>query len=456
MKRLFLSLLYLFAIALFFGCSGSKSLSKKAAKLEEAGMYSDAADFYYESLIKNPQNVNARIGLNKTGDKVLNDKLGDFFKEYQSGNTKSAVYSYIKAKDYSDKLKRVGLEMSIPSQYTTDFTTARQRYVDSLYTAGSDLLAAKQFSAANSLFDEIGQLMPHYKDASNLEAVSKCEPLYIDGNSAMDVHQYRKAYNDFDQIIQILPNYKDASDLKQEALDKGRLTVSVAPFQNGTGNPGIEKSAQSYVVDAITKINDPFLRLVERENIQQILNEQRLNMSGMVDRSTASSVGSLLGAKALLTGTVVTYSENYTPVRVVKQRGYEAYQVKLLNKETNKYVYQTRYKPVYYYNHSAARQVNLGIQYKLISLETGEILASDIVHKSTTDQMQYVTYPGEVTRLYPASGENVNTSRIAFNQLQQLVRAPRSLQTAAQLASVSLSAVANTISQSVEQYAQQQ
>src|SRR5690554_4858443 len=48
---------------------------KKGAKLEEAGLYDNAALFYYNSLLRNSNNVDARIGLARTGQRVVNDKL---------------------------------------------------------------------------------------------------------------------------------------------------------------------------------------------------------------------------------------------------------------------------------------------------------------------------------------------------------------------------------------------
>ena len=62
------------------GCSGSKSFSKKGEKLDEAGLYAEAADMYLQAAQRNTKNIDAKIGLKKTGQQVLNDELGTFFK----------------------------------------------------------------------------------------------------------------------------------------------------------------------------------------------------------------------------------------------------------------------------------------------------------------------------------------------------------------------------------------
>ena len=45
------------------GCSGSKSYAKKAAKLDAAGLYAEAAEMYLQSAQRNQKNVDAKIGL---------------------------------------------------------------------------------------------------------------------------------------------------------------------------------------------------------------------------------------------------------------------------------------------------------------------------------------------------------------------------------------------------------
>ena len=50
---------------------------------------------------------------------------------------------------------------------------------------------------------------------------------------------------------------------------------------------------------------DPALMLVDREDIQKVLDEQELNLSGLVNPQQATKVGQLTGAKLLITGSVL-------------------------------------------------------------------------------------------------------------------------------------------------------
>ena len=66
MQKYFLLIL----IVLFASSCASKRYAKKASEFEKAGLYEDAADFYYKSVQKNDKNVEAKLGLRKNGQKV--------------------------------------------------------------------------------------------------------------------------------------------------------------------------------------------------------------------------------------------------------------------------------------------------------------------------------------------------------------------------------------------------
>ena len=66
-RTLFSFLTACLTVAMFSGCNGSKAFVKRAAKMEEAGMTPQAANLYYTAVIKKPTNVDAMVGLKRTG-----------------------------------------------------------------------------------------------------------------------------------------------------------------------------------------------------------------------------------------------------------------------------------------------------------------------------------------------------------------------------------------------------
>jgi len=425
--------LALFILAGIQSCNTSKSLSKKAAQLEEAGLYNDAALFYYNALIKKPSNIDARIGLSKAGQRVLNDKIDNFTKARAMEEYRDAVYAYKDAMEYRTKVEDLGIKLEAPSYLADDYEEAKGILIKGLYDDGNEHLVNKEFDKANKIFEEIHKLDPDYKDIEDLKDVSRNEPIYIKAVGFFDQGLYRKAYYEFEKIYKANPSYKDIDILRDECLDKGKYPVAIAPFDNGSGQKGVEKKMQAFVITELSTLNDPFLRIVERDNMEMVMEEQRLSLSGIVDESTAAEVGNILGAKAILTGKILSYSAAEGNLQSSRKKGFEGYQVKLYNKLEDKVYYETRYKPVSYMEYYNNNEVNLTFQFKAVSLETGEILFSDVVQKKENSEVHYASYDGEATRLFPSKDNRVVTSSRDRRQLQNLVRSNRQIKSVSEL-----------------------
>lgn len=94
------------------------------------------------------------------------------------------------------------------------------------------------------------------------------------------------------------------------AQDDTRPTVAVLPFVNsaiGAANAELAPLSKGIADLLITDMAmNTGIRVVERENIQKLLEEQNLGTAGRVDDATAARVGKLLGAKHMVTGSFIT------------------------------------------------------------------------------------------------------------------------------------------------------
>ncbi len=413
----------LLAAVLCAACTGSKSFAKKAAKLDAAGMYAESADMYLQSLMRNNRNVDAKIGLKKTGQQLLNDKLGSFFKAYSVGDShEEAVNAYLSAKSYADRVGQMGVMLEITDNYTSDFNEVKGKYLVELYSQGQDLMAKQDFRGAEAVFAKIGSLEPGYKDAGSLQNIAYLEPLYRSGKAALDQGRYRHAHGDLTKVTAKDAGYKDAAALANTALEKGRYSIAVLPFSGDKKDQAAR--VQAYATTALTEINDPFVKVVDRDDIQRILAEQRLGMSGVVDEATAVSAGKLLGAQAVLMGTLIDYREEVGNLRRSTKDGYSSYQVKQLDPNTNQMVIVTKYKPVKYTEYFQENKVYASFSYKLVSLETGEVLLSKVVEQQKDDHAYYAGYEGDRNALYPAQNGQVETGGGARRDLIGLLNAP--------------------------------
>ena len=60
--------------------------------------------------------------------------------------------------------------------------------------------------------------------------------------------------------------------------------------------------------------------VIERKNLQTVLQEKALGQSGVLDQSEIQSVGNILGADAILVGEVLDYGKVITPAAKLDSR----------------------------------------------------------------------------------------------------------------------------------------
>lgn len=418
------NLYFVLSIVIFLvACQGSKHFTKLAAKQEAAGLTTEAANSYFIALQKKRTNVDAQIGMKKNGQLVLNQMLNEFARERSFGTNRSAVYAYHKARDYQSKIQNVGITLDIAEFYKIDYENSKNAFLTELYEEGTTLLEQEKYADAETRFAEIRTLDPNYKDSKDLADVAYMEPLYSKAVAAMNMQHYREAYNNFDLVVKRKIDYKEAKNLKNQCLEKGMYTIALLPFVNSTATTGLDAKVSAYTLEALTNINDPFLRVVDREHMQAILQEQKLQLSGVVDDATAVNVGQLVGAQAILTGTVLSYVPKSGTTRSKSKEAYEAYKVKKQNPDDGKYYYETRYKPVTYTEYYNSTSCSVSFQYKLINLSTGEIIKTEIIEKTITDEVTYARYDGSVNDLYPSAGNTVSLNAQDRRNLQNMMSA---------------------------------
>ena len=84
-----------------------------------------------------------------------------------------------------------------------------------------------------------------------------------------------------------------------------KKTISVAMFQNITGNKEYDWIGTGFAETITTKlVSIKSLNVLERIQLLEVLKEQKLQLSGLVDEKTAVKVGKLLAAQYIIVGSV--------------------------------------------------------------------------------------------------------------------------------------------------------
>lgn len=362
-------------------------------------MFREASNFYLTALRKNPNNIDARIAIKKNGQKVLEEMLSNFYQSYSASDHKKAVYDYLKAKSFHEEVQPYA-DINFAPYYKEYFEESRDIYLEERYNEALALKEERKYEEANEVFSEILKIQPDYEDVSKLERVSRLEPVYLRGREAMANDQFRDAYRYFEEVLRSGP-YKDAAQLKNEALEKAAFTIAILPSSYVSQNEQeVAEKFNSMVVEELLKLNNPFIKLIDRSNIDKILEEQKLALSGVVDSKTSAEAGKILGAKAVLSANIISYKANLKAPQAVQKKGYEAITVRKYNKATDTYFTETQFKKVQYQEVFGSNNVSANIRFSLSSSETAQILVSDLISGQESDQILYGIYEGDFRNLY--------------------------------------------------------
>jgi TolB-like protein len=93
----------------------------------------------------------------------------------------------------------------------------------------------------------------------------------------------------------------------------GKTRLAVIDFEQKAAQEFQGKQVGEIVAEWLitSLVNTGRFEVVERAQLQKILKEQQLGMTGMINQDTAAKVGELLGVKVIITGSVIQMGNNY-------------------------------------------------------------------------------------------------------------------------------------------------
>lgn len=403
------------------GCVGSKKLTERGDLANREGLYKEASQYYLEALQKELRNEEARRGLRRSGQQYLDVMLSDFYKASATGDRATAVYAYRTADQLYRSAANVSVRLERPAHYQTLYDDLLEEYKQELYDKATLQINSGQFDGAKSVLNELYTLDGDYRDTPKLRQLVVLEPLYMQASQAMQYGQYREAIMALEKIESIDPQYKDATAMKVEAADQLVLTMAILPFRNLSRERNIDEKLAAYVLGSLNSENNPYIKVVDRMHMRYILEEQKMGMSGLFDQSTAARAGRLLGVKTVLVGKIVSFNLSKGSWQQVEKEGYAEYWTSDRYNPKDKV---RKFRDTTYTENIRVAEARISFQYLLLSSETGEILASDIITQEDRTEEAYITYKGDKSGLYPKKNGRVLLSGEEKTRLEDIIENP--------------------------------
>ncbi|MCK8828211.1 curli polymer formation protein [Natroniella acetigena] len=168
-------------------------------------------------------------------------------------------------------------------------------------------LAVANLEEAKAIDDtsEVSQLL-------NRARLKYQEENYQLGLDYLEQEEWELAYRSFRNIAQYDSNYKELALKQEEAYQKLReiklKRIAILDFSDTSYRYNLGRRASSLFISQLLEKEPKFIEVIERGQINAILEEQHLSQSGLVDSSTAQEIGNILGVDFLITGDVISGS----------------------------------------------------------------------------------------------------------------------------------------------------
>lgn len=235
----------------------------------------------------------------------------------------------------------------------------------------------------------------------------------------------KQAAKEFKAALCFVPGYKDASEryekCRREAIK--RMAIIIIPFEDKSGKEGKYGAISEMITDEIiaSVVEDSaaaeFSELVSREELEGVLREHELQISGLVDEQTAVEVGKLLGVHEILLGRITQIA--YTaPITTIKRFERKTEIVAAESKEAT--VYETVSAKVKVYTRTSKASI-LG-SYKIMEIKTGNLKKSAFFEGIADYQYQWATYDGDDRALKSEDNELVKKGRQLPPSEEELIR----------------------------------
>jgi len=377
--------LIIFTLAFCLGsCNSYKQLLLDAEKYEAGGMKEEALSIYSQIHNDDPRQVDAHISFNRLGEEIMNRYLASMRMSITAGSFDNAIETYHEAVALASQYRATGIEVS--DQFEMHYNAARTGKADQLYDRAEVLVLEGRYEAAQNLLDEIYKYNRNHERAEYLELISELYPSYNRGVKAMGLGLYKEAYHHFIQVTCKDIEFKDAWERQNDCVEEGSYTLSYVPIHHYGAAKSIEVAIGAGVQQQVLELKDPFVKLLDRNNLTTLIDEQMNSMSAHFDEDAAIEVGKFKGAQYVLTGELVQYSNELGKVNFEYKKGYLGNSVDA--------------KKVRYTEYAQSRRLEAHFKFQLLDAETGEVFVSQTIPFEGINWARYLDFDGNTSNLY--------------------------------------------------------
>ncbi|MFM7769379.1 MAG: CsgG/HfaB family protein, partial [Bacteroidota bacterium] len=255
------------------------------------------------------------------------------------------------------------------------------------YKEAEDLVLKGDFETASTLLRKIRSYAPQKKEAIYLENLCRILPAYEMGKLAQEQGRLKDALAQYDFILGLDPVFKDVVERRKRVVENGRVSIAYVQIDAPKVDVKLEKDFSVLMCQELLKMDNAFFQLIDRDNTEKIISEQKLAMSGLMDEDHVIEAGKLVGAKYILLSEVMDEFND--------QKHYDA-------GEGRGFIGKTKdARKVRYSNWSENYSCKLRMKFALLNAETGELIQTFVLEDNENEVLNWSTCNGDCSKIYP-------------------------------------------------------
>ncbi len=409
---------YLFYVLLaswiLVACNSQKKAIAEAQSLRATGQHQLAFDRFFAIYNAEPTSVEAYRGLKETGGYLVNMA----YAQVQMLVGQERYEAALKALDDAERFynQHTWLELQPPFYAQTIRQEIHQALADTNFALAQDAVQRERWDDARMYLNTARRYDRNKEEIEYLDLMIRILPDYKRGQKAMELKLYQEAYTFFDKVSRIDADFGNVLNLMDECLMLGRITLAVVQLPQQEGARAQDRALVSSVKQALLAQNNPFIRLVSRDDLDFLLEEQRNSMMGTFDERALIEAGKLVGAEYIILGDLLKYDIKTTLTRNQAQKAFAGRNVLA--------------KKVEYFEKESTLSLEALYRYTLVRAETGEVLAAENISFYEEDVIHWAEYMGDHVSLHPGNWNFIGLpslqDKVHFDQkpvLDQLLKA---------------------------------
>jgi hypothetical protein len=351
-----------------FSCSPAKKLMKEAQVMEQGGLNNEALT-RYKHVYSEYTRADALVGMKRVAQRVFDSKLQQAQMMCMAGNFEGALIAYDDASAFRSSNAQLELNaVRSPEEMKRD---CRNQYIDQLCKDAEGLLNDGDYDGAHLLIQKVFTLDRNDKRAAYLDAMCEILPNYQAGLIAEENGLWREAYTYFNEVCRVDAGFSDALQRRDEALKKSIFSVVYKIADNRFVDNNQENALAARVKGELLNSKNPFIEVLEREDLEIIIQEQQETMNPQFEEGPGSAAGKFKKARFILSGELLNLTYDDTPEKVSKCDCGAVYRI-----------YSDK---VDCYAYTSTASLKAAFKFKLMDAESGKLYQSQVLQFNKED-----------------------------------------------------------------------